>query len=101
VSAAAEAMYISGAIRMASSFEIKISPLMKRVNQLVNKIFADDKFASLFYGELSDDKGGLFLYAMWANPQFFRSNLDNKLNPTGPVIGPLRMRSTASRTLTS
>ena len=47
VSAAAEAMYISGALRMAASFEIKIAPLMKRMNQLVNQIFADDKFASL------------------------------------------------------
>ena len=92
VSAAAEAMYISGAIRMASSFEIKISSLMRRVNQLVNKIFADDKFASLFYGELSADKGGLFLYANAGHnpPLFFRTNSDNvlKLNPTGPVIGP-------------
>src|ERR1017187_9109093 len=38
VSAAAEAMYISGALRMACNFEIKIYPLMKRMNQLVNKI---------------------------------------------------------------
>lgn len=92
VSAAAEAMYISGAIRMASSFELKISSLMKRVNQLVNKIFADDKFASLFYGELSADKGGLFLYANAGhNPPFFvRGNSNDviRLNPTGPVIGP-------------
>jgi sigma-B regulation protein RsbU (phosphoserine phosphatase) len=92
VSAAAEAMYISGAIRMASSFEIKISPLMKRINQLVNKIFADDKFASLFYGELSDDKSGLFLFANAGHnpPIFIRSNFETimKLDPTGPVIGP-------------
>lgn len=92
VSAAAEAMYISGAIRMASSFELKISSLMKRVNQLVNRIFADDKFASLFYGELSADKGGLFLYANAGhNPPFFiRGNSNDviRLNPTGPVIGP-------------
>ncbi len=92
VSAAAEAMYISGAVRMASSFQIKISALMKKVNELVNKIFSDDKFASLFYGELSDDNGGLFLYANAGhNPPFFiRSNSDNiiRLDPTGPVIGP-------------
>ena len=92
VSAAAEAMYISGAIRMASSFEIKISSLMRRVNQLVNKIFADDKFASLFYGELSADRGGLFLYANAGHnpPLFFRANSDIilRLSPTGPVIGP-------------
>jgi len=92
VSAAAEAMYISGALRMASSFEIKISPFMKRMNQLVNKIFSDDKFATLFYGELSSDKGGLFLYANAGhNPPFFvRSNSDDitLLNPTGPLLGP-------------
>jgi phosphoserine phosphatase RsbU/P len=92
VSAAAEAMYIAGALRMASSFEIKIYPLMKRMNQLVNKIFADDKFASLFYGELSHDKSGLFLYANAGHnpPIFLRQNSDavEFLHPTGPVLGP-------------
>lgn len=92
VSAAAEAMYISGAMRMASNFEIKIYPLMKRMNQLVNKIFADDKFASLFYGELSHDKSGLFLYANAGHnpPIFIRQNSDEVefLHPTGPVLGP-------------
>jgi phosphoserine phosphatase RsbU/P len=92
VSASAEAMYISGAIRMASSFEIKIGPLMKRTNQIVNKIFADDRFASLFYGELSTDKSGLFLYANAGhNPPIFvkkDSNEIKRLEPTGPVLGP-------------
>jgi sigma-B regulation protein RsbU (phosphoserine phosphatase) len=92
VGAAAEAMYISGAVRMAASFEIKISPLIKRTNQLVNRIFKDEKFASLFYGELSRDKGGLFLYANAGHnpPFFFKSNLEKviSLNPTGPVLGP-------------
>lgn len=93
VSASAEAMYISGALRMASSFELKIAPMMKRMNQLVNKIFADDKFASLFYGELSPDKNGLFLYANAGhNPPFFlvsETNEIKQLNPTGPVLGPM------------
>lgn len=92
VGAAAEAMYIAGALRMATTFEIKISPLIKRTNQLVNKIFSDDKFASLFYGELSEDKGGLFLYANAGhNPPFFIRSYSDKiitLNPTGPVLGP-------------
>lgn len=92
VSASAEAMYISGAIRMASSFEIKIGPLMKRTNQIVNKIFADDKFASLFYGELSADKSGLFLYSNAGhNPPIFvkkGSSVVKRLEPTGPVLGP-------------
>jgi sigma-B regulation protein RsbU (phosphoserine phosphatase) len=93
VSAAAEAMYISGALRMACNFEIKIYPLMKRMNQLVNKIFADDRFASLFYGELSNDKSGLFLYANAGHnpPLFLRKDSDQItfLNSTGPVLGPV------------
>jgi len=92
VSASAEAMYISGALRMASNFQLKIAPMMKRMNQLVNKIFADDKFASLFYGELSPDKSGLFLYANAGhNPPFFVDSASDEiqqLNPTGPVLGP-------------
>jgi sigma-B regulation protein RsbU (phosphoserine phosphatase) len=92
VSAAAEAMYTSGALRMASNFELKIAPLMKRMNQLVNKIFADDKFVSLFYGELSTNKGGLFLYSNAGHnpPYFIKCNTDEMLhlNPTGPVLGP-------------
>ncbi|RJR09635.1 serine/threonine-protein phosphatase [Candidatus Parcubacteria bacterium] len=92
VGAAAEAMYISGALRMASSFEIKIAALMRRMNELVNRIFEDDKFASLFYGELSTHSGGLFLYSNAGHnpPIFIKSATDEIifLNPTGPVLGP-------------
>jgi len=92
VGAAAEAMYIAGALRMASGFEIKIVALMRRLNQLVNKIFEDDKFASLFYGELSTHRTGLFLYANAGhNPPIFlksKSGEADFLQPTGPVLGP-------------
>ncbi len=92
VGAAAEAMYIAGALRMASGFEIKIVALMRRLNQLVNRIFEDDKFASLFYGELSTHRTGLFLYANAGHnpPIFFRAKTGNAefLDPTGPVLGP-------------
>ncbi len=90
--AAAEAMYISGAMRMASTFQVKISLMMSRMNQLVNKIFSDDKFASLFYGELSNDKKGLFLYANAGQnpPMFFRKKFNDiiLLDSTGPLLGP-------------
>jgi sigma-B regulation protein RsbU (phosphoserine phosphatase) len=92
LAAAAEAMYISGALRMASTFQIKISPMMYRMNQLVNKIFSDDKFTSLFYGEISSDKKGLFLYAnAGQNPPMFYSKKFKSislLQPTGPLLGP-------------
>lgn len=90
--ASAEAMYISGAIRMSGSFQMKISPMMYRLNNLVNKIFSDDKFSTLFYGELSDDKKGLFLYANAGhNPPLFFSQKNKSfslLEPTGPLLGP-------------
>ncbi len=92
ISAAAEAMYISGAVRMASKFQIKISPFMYRLNNLVNQIFSDDRFCTLFYGEISNDKKGLFLYANAGhNPPFFFSKKRKKaipLLPTGPILGP-------------
>lgn len=91
--AAAEAMYISGALRMASTFQIKISPMMSRMNALINKIFADDKFTSLFYGELSNDRKGLFLYANAGQnpPMFYRKKFNDivLLEPTGPLLGPV------------
>lgn len=92
IAAAAEAMYISGAIRMAANFQIKISPLMRMTNELINKIFADDKFTSLFYCEISNDKKGLSLYANAGhNPPYFISAETKKiiqLDPTGPLLGP-------------
>lgn len=92
ISAAAEAMYISGALRMACSFQLKISPMMNMLNQLINKIFSDDRFTTLFYGELSNDKKGLFLYSNAGhNPPIFVHKNDGKiqmLDPTGPLLGP-------------
>ncbi|MGD8305637.1 MAG: PP2C family protein-serine/threonine phosphatase [Ignavibacteria bacterium] len=92
VGAAAEAMYVSGALRMATGFEIKIVALMRRMNQLVNKIFEDDKFSSLFYGELSKQKSGMFLYANAGHnpPLFYKADTGNVeiLEITGPLLGP-------------
>ena len=62
------------------------------MNQLINKIFSDDKFTSLFYGELSNDKKGLFLYANAGQnpPIFYRKNFNDLilLDPSGPLLGP-------------
>ena len=94
ISAAAEAMYISGAIRMASKFQIKISPFMFRLNNLINQIFTDDRFSTMFYGEISNDKKGLFLYANAGhNPPIFFPRKKKRpvfLYPTGPILGPAK-----------
>ncbi|MBI9072314.1 MAG: serine/threonine-protein phosphatase [Melioribacteraceae bacterium] len=92
LSAAAEAMYISGAVRMACNFQIKISPMMYKLNNLVNKIFSDDRFTTLFYGEISNDSRGLFLFANGGHnpPLFVRSKTKEiqYLDTTGPLLGP-------------
>lgn len=65
---------------------------MQRLNELVNKIFSDDKFTSLFYCELSNDKKGLSLYANGGHnpPMFFNKKFNSisLLAPTGPLLGP-------------
>jgi len=92
MSAAAEAMYISGAIRMGVNFEIKISALLSKLNKIINQIFSDDRFTTLFYGEISNDEKGLFLYGNAGhNPPIFYSKRKadiQYLATTGPLLGP-------------
>ncbi len=91
-SAAAEAFYVSAALRMGVSYLTKTSPLMKRLNNLVYKIFPDDRFVSLFYIELSDNKNGFATYcnAGHNSPIFLKSKSRRieLLDATGPIIGP-------------
>ena len=62
------------------------------MNELVNKIFADDRFTSLFYAEISNDKKGLCLYANGGhNPPMFIKSKNKEityLDATGPLLGP-------------
>jgi sigma-B regulation protein RsbU (phosphoserine phosphatase) len=92
VSAAVEALYVSGALRMGFEFQTKISDLLKRVNKLVNKTFSDDHFISLFYCELTNDKSGLVLYSNCGHnsPLLYRaeSNTIEIIETTGQLIGP-------------
>ncbi|MCF6271133.1 MAG: PP2C family protein-serine/threonine phosphatase [Melioribacteraceae bacterium] len=92
MSAAAEAMYISGAIRMGVNFEIKISALLSKLNKIINQIFSDDRFTTLFYGEISNNDKGLFLYGNAGhNPPIFYSKRKNRIKylaTTGPLLGP-------------
>ena len=92
LSAAAQALYVSGALRMGFAYQTKISSLLSRLNQLLNKTFSEEHFVSLFYGEITDDKNGLVLYANCGhnNPILFRSNTNSidYLEATGQILGP-------------
>lgn len=91
-SAAAEALYVSGALRMGFEYQTKISVLLSRINKLLNKTFSEEQFVSLFYGELTDDKNGLIIYANCGhnNPILLRSQSQSCefLETTGQFLGP-------------
>lgn len=91
-SAAAQALYVSGALKMGAENELKMSTVIKKINNLVNKTFPNERFVTLFYLELYVDSKGLcvFVNAGHNAPIHFQfSNSQyNLLGSTGPVLGP-------------
>ena len=92
LSAAAQALYVSGALRMGAEFETKISSLVTKINKLMHKTFPDENFVSLFYGEITNDKNGLLIYANAGHnsPMLLHSDCADveTLGPTGQMLGP-------------
>ena len=90
--AAAQALYVAGALRMGITYHTKISALMSRVNKLVNKTFAEEQFVTMFYAELSNDPKGLMLYsnAGHNSPMVYRAKEKriDLLEATGQIMGP-------------
>jgi phosphoserine phosphatase RsbU/P len=92
ISAAVQALYVSGALKMGAGYQTKISSLIRKLNNLVHHAFSDDRFITLFYAELAKDKQGLCTYvnAGHCSPMLFRSqtNTVEVLEATGNIIGP-------------
>lgn len=92
ISAAVQALYVSGALRMGASYQTKITALIRNINTLVHRTFSDDRFLTLFYAELTDDKQGLCIYvnAGHSSPILYRArtNTTEMLESTGNIIGP-------------
>ena len=90
--AAAQALYVVGALRMGLSYHTKISWLMSHINKLVNGTFSEEQFVSMFYAELSDDPKGLMLYANAGHnsPLLYRpgERRFESLEATGQLVGP-------------
>jgi sigma-B regulation protein RsbU (phosphoserine phosphatase) len=90
--AAAQALYTSGAIRMGFEYQTKISSLLGRVNKLLNKTFSEEHFVTLFYGELTDDRNGLVIFANCGhnNPILYRASTGatEYIETTGQIMGP-------------
>ena len=92
LSAAAQALYVSGALRMGVEFQMKLSTLIARINQLVNKTFTAEHFISMFFAELTSADNGLVFYvnAGHSNPILLHASTDiaEPLRATGQLIGP-------------
>ena len=92
LSAAAQALYVSGALRMGVEYQTKMSTLITRINRLVNRTFSAVHFVSMVYLEVSTTEKGLVFYvnAGHNNPLLLRAatNEVETLAATGQIIGP-------------
>jgi sigma-B regulation protein RsbU (phosphoserine phosphatase) len=91
LSAAVQALYISGALKMGVAFETKMTTLIRKINNLVGQTFSDERFVTLFYAELLNNTNGLCLYTNAGHnaPMFYReaTGTIELLENTGPVLG--------------
>ncbi len=92
LSAAAQALYVSGALRMGVEYQTKMGTLIARINRLVNKAFTAEHFVSMVYAEINNAEKGLLFYvnAGHNNPILLRgkTNEVELLPATGQIIGP-------------
>ncbi len=92
LSAAAQALYVSGALRMGVEYQTKMDAFITRINQLVHKTFKAEQFLSMVYLELTTSEKGLLFYvnAGHSNPILLREKTDDVelLPATGQILGP-------------
>ena len=92
LSAAAQALYVSGALRLGIEYQTKTGLFIGKINQLVNKTFQTEHFISMVYVELTDSDNGLLFYvnAGHSNPILLHHGTDEVefLRATGQILGP-------------
>lgn len=92
LSAAAQALYVSGALRMGVEYQTKMDAFISKVNRLVNKTFTTEHFLSMVYAELTTNEKGLIFYvnAGHSNPILLHDKTDEveMLKATGQILGP-------------
>ena len=91
-SAAAQALYVSGALKMGTENELKMTTVIKKVNNLVYRTFPYERFVTLFYLEIYADEKGLCMYINAGhNTPFhliYATDEIEALGSTGSVLGP-------------
>lgn len=89
--AAIQALFVSGALRMGSGFQTKITSLISRLNNLIYDTFPYERFVTLCYCELTQSASGLMLYcnAGHCSPIHYKAESGEcaSLEPTGSILG--------------
>ncbi len=92
--AATQSLFLSGAIRMGSTFAPGISRFIGKLNNLIYDKFTFERFVTLFYCELTLSKNRLVLYANAGHcpPIHYRPETGSwqKLESTGGFLGLLQ-----------
>ncbi|MCX6161025.1 MAG: PP2C family protein-serine/threonine phosphatase [Ignavibacteriae bacterium] len=92
ISAAAQSLYVSGALKMGVDYDVNMPSLIRKIGNLVNDTFPDERFVTLFLCELYTDQKGLFVYVNAGhNLPFYFDRSENTLESlltTGSVLGP-------------
>jgi len=90
--AAAQALYVVGALRMGIAHHTKTATLISGINKIINRSFSEEQFVSMFYAELTDGVKGLMLYANAGHNSPIVYHAEDKsielLEPTGLILGP-------------
>lgn len=91
LSAAIQALFVSGAVKMALKFSPKISALFYNLNNLIYETFPLERFVTLFYCELTTSSNRLVLYsnAGHVEPIHYRADEESFrfLGSTGGILG--------------
>ena len=91
MSAAIQALFVSGALRMGAKYQSKITKLISNLNELLCDTFPYEHFVSMFYCELSNTINGMILYVNAGHcPPIVYSKKENNLKmlmPTGGILG--------------
>jgi sigma-B regulation protein RsbU (phosphoserine phosphatase) len=92
LSAAAQALYVSGALRMGVEYQTKMDAFISKINSLIHKTFSAEHFLSMVYAELTPNEKGLIFYvnAGHSNPILLHEKTDEVelLPATGQILGP-------------
>ncbi|HET9888258.1 MAG TPA: PP2C family protein-serine/threonine phosphatase [bacterium] len=77
-------------LRMGSERDLKMVPMIERLNRVIGKSMLSTRFVSLFYGELETNGNLFYVNAGHPPPWIFGERGMRKLTVGGSILGPLQ-----------